>query len=306
MENNLWTQQEFKIKYRIIKYYAKDKMKVGLIQIDGKMPNIALMKLASWHRNKGDDVIFIDLSTLNINKWYGSKIFMGGSGYDLKAKLPKEIEAQTPDYELFNTNYSIGFTSRGCIRDCDFCIVKEKEGNLFECDFSKDIKHSKYIVLDNNFFASSLWKQKLQFFIDNYIKVSFTQGLDIRLIDEEKAKMLSKVKYYDKSFIKRRVYFAFDDPSIESIFCENLKILLKYIKPYQIMVYILVGYNTTFEQDMHRFKVLRKYGVDPFVMIYNNRKDKPILRHFARWVNKRIYTIDKFENYKSGKPTATI
>jgi len=68
--------------------------RVGLIQIDGKMPNLALMKLASWHRSKGDDVIFVDLSTLNIESWYGSKIFMGGSGYNIKEKLPKEIEAQ--------------------------------------------------------------------------------------------------------------------------------------------------------------------------------------------------------------------
>ncbi len=201
--------------------------KIGLIQIDGKMPNLALMKLASWHRKKGDEVIFIDLSTLGIDKWYGSKIFMGGSGYDIKQKLPKDIEAQIPDYDLFNTDYSIGFTSRGCIRDCNFCIVKEKEGNLFECDFSKDIKHSKYIVMDNNFLASPMWKEKLQFFIDNNIKVSFTQGLDIRLIDDEKAKLLSKVKYYSLSFLERRLYFAFDDPSMESIFRRKIKILLK-------------------------------------------------------------------------------
>ena len=78
------------------------KQKIGLIQIDGKMPNLALMKLAKWHRDKGDDVRIIDLSSLGINKWYGSKIFMGGSGYDIKQTLPKDIEAQVPDYELFN------------------------------------------------------------------------------------------------------------------------------------------------------------------------------------------------------------
>jgi len=282
-------------------------MKIGLIQIDGKMPNLALMKLASWHRNKGDDVRIIDLSSLRIEKWYGSKIFMGGSGYDIKQKLPKEIEAQVPDYDLFNTNYSIGFTSRGCVKDCGFCIVKEKEGNLFECDFSKDIKHSKYIIIDNNFLASSLWKDKLRFFIDNNIKVCFTQGLDFDFIDDEKALTLSKVKYYDRSFTQRRIYFAFDNPSKEKIVREKLEILLQYINPRHIMVYVLVGYNTEFSQDMFRFKVLREYNVDPFIMIYNNRKDKPILRHFARWVNKRIYKAeqdftkyDKLNNHDGG------
>ena len=281
--------------------------KIGLIQIDGKMPNLALMKLASWHRKKGDDVRIIDLSTLGIDEWYGSKIFMGGSGYDLKQKLPKEIEAQVPDYDLFNTNYSVGFTSRGCIRDCGFCIVKEKEGNLFECDFSKDIKHSKYIVMDNNFLASPMWKEKLQFFIDNDIKVCFTQGLDIRLVTEEKAELLSKVKYYDATFTQRRIYFAFDDPTMADIFNKKLNLLTQYIKPRHIMVYILVGFNTEFSQDYFRFKIVKDFECDPYIMLYNNRRDKPLLRHFARWVNKRIYKAQpdflKYDKLTAGQIT---
>lgn len=275
------------------------KKKVGLIQIDGKMPNLALLKLAAWHRKKGDDVRYIDLSTLGISQWYGSKIFMGGSGYDVKQQLPPDIDAQVPDYDLLNMDYSIGFTSRGCVRDCGFCIVKEKEGNFREEDFAKDIKHSKYIMMDNNFLASPMWKEKLQFFIDNKIKVNFNQGLDIRMITDEKAELLSKIKYYNKSFHYRSLYFAFDDPAIEKIFRKNVEILLKYIKPRHIMVYVLVGYNTTFEEDMKRFNILREYGVEPFIMIYNNRKDKQILRNFAKWVNKRLYrtTIPDFKDY---------
>ena len=273
-------------------------MKVGLIQIDGKMPNLALMKLANWHRKKGDQVRFFDLSTFQADRWYGSKIFMGGSGYDLKAKLPKDIDLQTPDYELFNTNYSIGFTSRGCVKDCSFCIVKEKEGNLIECDFAKDIKHSSFIAMDNNFLASPLWKSKLKFFIDNKIKVCFNQGLDLDFINDENALLLSKVKYYDKTFTQRRLYFTFDHPSKESSVRKGIETLLQYINPRHIMVYMLVGENTEFSQDMMRFKIIDSYGCDPYVMIFNNRKDKPILRHFARWVNKRIYKVDSFENYK--------
>lgn len=271
---------------------------IGLLQIDGKMPNLALMKLARWHRNKGDKVFIIDLSTLNIDRWYGSKVFMGGSGYNIKAKLPEDIEIQVPDYDLFNTDYSIGFTSRGCIRDCGFCIVKEKEGHLHECDFKKDIQHSKYILMDNNFLASPKWKEKLCFFIDNDIKVNFNQGLDIRCITEEGAKLLSKVKYYNRTFTIKTIYFAFDNPSMETIFRKNLKVLLKYIKSSHIMVYILVGFKTSFKEDMHRFNVVKNYGCDPYIMIYNNRKDKPMLRHFARWVNKRIYKTCDFIDYK--------
>ncbi len=280
-------------------------MKIGLIQIDGKMPNLALMKLAKFHRDKGDDVRIIDLSSLGIDKWYGSKIFMGGSGYDVKQSLPEDIEAQVPDYELFKKDHSIGFTSRGCIRDCGFCIVREKEGIQRDVDMSW-IKHSKVLLLDNNFLASPKWKEKLQYFIDNNLKVSFNQGLDIRLIDDEKAEMLSRVKYYDRNFSRRCIYFAFDDPNLEDIFVKKLKLLLKYIKPYHLMIYILVGFNTSFEQDMHRFKVVRSYGCDPYIMLFNNRKDKPILRHFSRWVNKRIYKSCEFEDYNPIKKTSDV
>ena len=277
-------------------------VRIGLIQIDGKLPNLALMKLAAWHKKQGDDVRIIDLSSLGVDRWYGSKIFMGGSGYDIKQKLPKEIEVQIPDYDLYNVDYSMGFTTRGCIRDCDFCIVKEKEGEFHEQDFSKDIKHLKYIVMDNNFLASPKWREKLKFFIDNNIKVNFNQGLDIRLIDEEKAEMLSKVKYYDGKFVERRLYFAFDDPATEPIFREKIEILLKYIKPLHIMVYMLVGFNTTFEQDMHRYKILwKEYGVYPFVMIYNNKRSNPKLRKLARWINKRVHKVCEFEDYDRKK-----
>jgi len=80
-------------------------MKVGLLQIDGKMPNLALLKLAAYHRKKGDEIVYIDLSSLGIKQWYGSKIFMGGSGYDVQQRLPPDIEAQIPDYDLLNLDY---------------------------------------------------------------------------------------------------------------------------------------------------------------------------------------------------------
>jgi len=274
----------------------KKKKRIGLIQIDGKMPNLALMKLAKWHKNKGDDVKIIDLSSLKIDQWYGSKIFMGGSGYDIKQKLPPGIEAQVPDYESFDIDYSLGFTSRGCIRDCDFCIVREKEGIQKDVDMSW-IKHNKVILWDNNFLASLKWKEKLQYFIDNDLKVSFNQGLDIRLIDDEKAEMLSRVKYYDRNFSRRAIYFAFDDISMKDIFIEKMKVLSKYIKPYRIMVYFIVGFNSSFEEDFERFKIIRELGADPFAMPYKDVKKNQKMLDFCRWVNKRIYKACDFKDY---------
>jgi len=276
-------------------------MKVGLIQLDGKMPNLALMKLASWHKKKGDDVTVVDLSDFQFDRTYASKIFAGGSGVDLKSQLPKEIELQVPDYELFKTDYSIGFTSRGCIRDCGFCIVREKEGYIREAPFDW-VQHHNVLLLDNNFLASPKWKEKLQYFIRRKLKVCFTQGLDIRLVTDENAELLSKVKYYDSHFRKRRLFFAFDDPKLQAVIIHKIQTLLNHgIKPHHLLFYVLVGYNTTFEQDYQRFDILEKLGCLPFIMIYNNRKDKLILRHFARWVNKRYYKVCSWKEYGEGK-----
>ena len=271
-------------------------MNVGLIQVDGKLPNLALMKLSKYHKDKGDKVTLIDLSTLGIDKWYGSKIFMGGSGYDLKQKLPECIEELTPDYDLYNLDYSIGFTSRGCIRNCGFCIVREKEGYYKDEDM-KWIKHTKVILIDNNFIASDKCIEKLNYFIDNKIKVCFNQGLDIRLITKEIADVIKQVKYYDLKFNRRRLYFAWDDISYEKYVLDGIQILKDSgIRSEHLMFYILCGFNTNFEQDYYRFEVLDGFGCLPFVMLYNGTKDRK-LRLFSRWVNKRYYKVCTFQEY---------
>lgn len=279
-------------------------MKIGLLQVDGKIPNLALMKLAKHYENLGHETFFVDLSTIKADFWFGSKIFMGGSGYDIKASLPKEIEEIIPDYEKFGLDYSIGFTSRGCIRNCEFCIVREKEGLMHDVKMDW-ITKSKVLLLDNNFLASPNWKEKLQHFIDNKIKVCFNQGLDIRLIDEEKAEMLSKVDYRDDQFKTKRIYFAFDDLKYEEQLVRGIKLLIsKGIKPQNIMVYVLVGFNTTFEQDMYRTMKLVELNVKPFIMQYNRNSTKkrdPKLIDLARWINKRYYKFVKFEDYKGRK-----
>jgi len=272
-------------------------LKVGLIQVDGKWPNLALMKLSAFHKKKGDEVTLIDLSSHVFDRVYASKIFVGGSGVDLKSELPKEIELQVPDYELFKTDYSIGFTSRGCIRDCGFCIVREKEGWIREVPFDFVVS-DKVILLDNNFLASPKWKEKLEFFIRQKIKVCFSQGLDIRLINKENAELLSRVKYYDNHFRRRRLYFSFDNPKLEAIVKEKTQILFDVgILPKHLLFYMLVGYDTTKEEDYHRFEVLRDLGVLPFVMIYNGRRDSQRLRDFARWINQRYYNWVEWKNY---------
>lgn len=279
-------------------------MKIGLIQVDGKTPNLALMKLEKHYRDLGHETFFIDLSTVKADFWFGSKIFMGGSGYEIKSKLPEDVEEITPDYDKFGLDHSIGFTSRGCIRNCDFCIVREKEG--IQHDVKMDwITKSKVLLLDNNFLASSQWKEKLQYFIDNKIKVCFNQGLDLRLITEDKAELLSKVDYRDDQFKSKRLYFAWDHIKDEKIIIEKLNLLIsKGIKPSNIMIYVLIDFNSTFEEDMYRTNKLIELGVKPFIMQFNRKNNKNRDKRkidLARWINMRYYNFIKFEDYNGRK-----
>ena len=221
---------------------------------------------------------------------------MGGSGYDIKTELPQDIEIQVPDYDKFKLDYSIGFTTRGCFRDCGFCIVKEKEGSFKEKDMDF-IKHSKVILMDNNFLYSKLCKEKLQYFIDNDIKVCFNQGLDIKLINDDLASLLFKVKCYDRNFKRKVYYFAFDDVKDKEIFKGKINLLLNYIKPHQIMIYILINYNSNFEEDMERIKICFDFNIDPYIQVYNKRYKDRRSQKLSKWINQRIYTIKSFDEF---------
>lgn len=325
-------------------------MAIGLIDVDGKLPNLALMKISSFYKSAGEHVEFVELGkkyekiyasalfTWNkkkireLQEVYGEKIVFGGTGYDFEeidgelievrhTELPLEIENCTPDYDLYTVeqiykrtcggigtkqskikkaeivaNMGIGFTSRGCIRKCGFCIVSKKEGAFREVAEIKDIINPKSNIItlyDNNFTADPNMLDKLTEIKERKLIVDISQGIDIRIITEEKAKALSEVKYL------RSLHYAWDLVEFENQIIEGIKLLSKYIKPYKHMCFMLVGYNTNFEEDMYRFIKLRELEVDPYVMIYNkNQHGDTRLKHFARWVNGRIYKSCNWEEYE--------
>ena len=292
-------------------------MKILLVDVDSKMPNLALMKISAYHKERGDQIFLNDggdpdkvyiscIFTKNRAKAFGiAKMFdcpveIGGYGANGR-QLPKEIEHIMPDYSLYDCDYSMGFTSRGCIRNCPWCIVPQKEGRIRDhAPITEFVHpdHDKLILLDNNFLASPRWKENLQFIIDYGIKVNFNQGLDIRLVNKEIAGALADVNYYNRHFKYRCLHFAFDTLSIEPFVRRGVEILKDAgIKPRELMFYMLTNFNTTFQEDMHRFLVLRELGVDPFVMIYNGNRKDDLSRHFARWVNKRLYKVCEFSDY---------
>lgn len=310
-------------------------MKIGLIDYDGKVPNLALMKLSTYHKSRGDKVYFGSIPNDSdhvycsvLFSWNKDKaqhlrqaypnIEFGGTGYDIEKKLPPEIDTLAPDYDLYSTdevysricrgigtkaaklkkaeticNMGIGFTSRGCVRNCAFCVVPRKEGKLHQASEIKDIVRPNSDVitlLDNNLTADPHCLDKLAEIRDRGLTVDLNQGIDVRLMTDEKAKALSEVKHL------RSLHYAWDLMEYEDAVMRGIEILSRYVKKWRQMCFMLVGFDTDFEQDMYRFRKLKEVGVDPFVMIYN-KQGTAQLKHFARWVNGRIYKSCEWDEY---------
>jgi hypothetical protein len=291
-------------------------MKIGLIDVDGhNFLNLALMKISAWHKSRGNTVEWF-FGFNEYDKVYMSKVFTftedfnqvinskeiikGGTGYDLKNTLPKEIENIYPDYGLYGINDSAyGFLTRGCPRGCNFCIVGSKEGLCSHkvADLKEFWNGQKEIkLLDPNILACKDWKDLFQQLIDSNAYIDFTQGLDIRLMTEEKAEILNKLKV-------KMIHFAWDNYEFKTY--EKLKQFrsLLNFNVRKLRVYVLVNFNTTLEQDLERIYKLRNLDYDPYVMIFEKDKlpRRHKLRRLQRWVNNKYIfrTCDRFEEYKS-------
>lgn len=284
-------------------------MKISVCDVDSKIPNLALTKVSAHHKACGDTVEWFS-PFYKYDIVYASKVFKftpdnpylpvdtikGGTGYGLTTKLPDEIESMCPDYSLYpNMDYAMGFTMRGCIRKCPFCVVPAKEGkpNIVGDIYDFWRGQRKLLLLDNNLTAlpehfelicTQLTKEK--------VSVDFNQGLDIRLITPEMAQLLSKVRLW------KQIHFAFDDLKYEKAVCDGIKILTKNgVAKHKLMFYVLIGFNTTPEEDLYRVELLRGLGVDPFVMPYD--KSDRYQKRFARWVNhKAIFKSVEWQEYR--------
>ena len=194
-------------------------MKISLVDVDGHsgFPNLALMKLSAWHKAQGDNVDWYQPLFDNPDRIYASKIFTfttdaffaanhpepirGGTGYRLYQDLPDEIDSMLPDYSIFpQVKYAIGFLSRGCIRNCPWCVVPRKEGKLRKYeDVERLAQDRKWLILmDNNFLANDFEfvKEQLEKIQHNGYSIDFNQGLDARLITPENAELLAKCKWF--------------------------------------------------------------------------------------------------------------
>ncbi|MBO5700356.1 MAG: hypothetical protein J6R57_02930 [Bacteroidales bacterium] len=243
-------------------------------------------------------------------------VVRGGTGYCVRLEngrevfdkaesivLPNEIEHIYPDYSLYNiTDTAYGFLTRGCPRGCEFCIVGKKEGKCSRkvADLTEFWRGQKNIVLcDPNILACPDWKDLLTQLADSKAWVDFNQGLDIRLMTPEKIELLNKIKM-------KEVHFAWDR-------YEDKDLVLAKLKEYATLgrmrvvqhriVYTIVNFNTTFEQDIERIYTLRNLGYWAYVMIYDKEHCDKRYKQLQRWVNNRIIfsKCEKFEDYDNGE-----
>lgn len=279
-------------------------MTVGLIDVDShNFPNLCLMKLAAYHKQQGDQVSWYTPER-HYDRVYQSKVFdatyskdidfipnateviRGGTGYGLDNKLPEAVEHIMPDYGMYGiTDTAYGFLTRGCPRHCAFCIVGDKEGlrsqkvaNLSE--FWNGQPHIE--LLDPNLLACKDRMELLDQLIDSRAMVNINQGFDIRLADEAVAEKLGRMRV-------KRIHFAWDNPQQDLT-----EAFRRFAAAYRRkasstkMVYILVNFNSSMEENLHRIYTVRDLGYDPYVMVYDKPNAPKEIKHLQRWVNNKF------------------
>lgn len=228
------------------------------------------------------------------NKDYVRKdMITGGTGFDIKSKLPPIIEQSDYDWSLYpDCDYSILWFSRGCIRKCPFCVVSDKEGYIKSVDPKNLNPNGEYIkVMDNNFFANPNWESAVDYLLDIGQPIDM-QGFDIRLFNNEQGEALQSLKH------KKAFKFAWDNPNDN--LDKQIELLLNYIKPSKLMCYVLIGYWSNEEQDLERVMHLwDEYKIHAFAMPYNKFDDYQ--KDFARWCNNKIiFKTRSWQEYKNG------
>ena len=293
-------------------------MRIGLIDVDGhNFPNVALMKIASWHRQQGDVVEMAVPMFEHYDRIYASKVFTftpdfneleydcddfvkGGTGYDIKSRLPEEIDRHTGlAYDLYPQHpFSVQFYSRGCIRHCPFCLVHDKEGAIHAVEPMEWNPRAEWIeVLDNNFFAGPRWREAVEDLRQQRLPIKF-HGVDVRIMDEEQAEALNSLR------LKGCIHIAWDLPQID--LTPQLETITKHLKPYKVACYVLVGFNSTREQDLYRLRTLKRLGISPFVQPFrdytNQRKPSQYEKDLGRWANRaRLFKTMDFLDYQPRK-----
>ena len=302
-----------------------------------RFPNLASMKLSGYHKELCDNVsLLLDYNNISdFDKVYISKVFTdtkvpedilklknveyGGTGfyYDKAPQLSYEIEHHMPDYHLYDEwvnkqlenggkrldfkyylDYSIGFVTRGCFRQCEFCVNKNQKKVELHSSLEEfvDKSRKKICLLDDNFFGCSKWKDILLQLQATNKPFQFKQGLDERLLTDEKCELLFKSKY-DGDYI-----FAFDNIEDKDVIEKKAYLIRKYNKNLgqNFKFYVLCGFDRNNKYDLNFWKqdindtferifILSKYNFKPYIMRFEKYKESPLYGTYvniACWCNQ--------------------
>ena len=285
-------------------------MKVLLLNIDSTIPNLALKKIAKYHTDKGDEVIWdIALAINQVDKTYVSCVFpenrykclifegkalIGGSGYDMSVKLPPDIEAVKP-------RINWGFTTRGCIRRCHFCFVPQMEGSISAIGDIYDIwdgKSKELFIMDNNILAlPNHFKEICGQLRAEKLKVDFNQGLDHRLLTEDLWRELQSLKHI------REIRFAFDDIAYTKSVAKALDLMRHNgLRDWQTRWYVYVGEKDTLDTVYQRLIILRENKQKAYLMRDRKVIHNPIWKALSAWTSFRgAFTMDLDRLLKENK-----
>lgn len=290
-------------------------MKIGLLAADSHhFPNLPLMKISAYYKAAGNsvewwrsdeeyDIVFCSVifSETEVPEITNAKeVHFGGSGISLKKSLPNAIEHTMPDYSIYpQYDFAVGFLTRGCPRlnhaqsRGGFCITPDKDGCKPRkvADLSEFWAGQKKIsLLDQNLLACKERIDLLKQLAASGAEIDFKGGLDARFVDQEVVEVLKRVKV-------KNYFFAWDDPR------EDLEANFEFIaksgikNPDRIGVYVLTNFWSTTEQDLHRAYTLRKYGLLPFVMIYDKQKYVDEHGRWKKGVEDR-YSYEELRHFK--------
>lgn len=281
-------------------------MRIALAQIDGKLPNLALMRLSAYHKARGDDVDWF-APLARYDRVYASKVFTftpddpylppdavrGGTGYDIRSRLPEEVEACAPDYSIYpQFREAIGFLTRGCVNRCPWCVVPEKEGGIHIVgDIERVAQGRKRVLLfDNNFLAAPLdfIREQAEKMRRLRLRVDFNQATDARLYNEETAPIMARVPWI------RHPRLSCDTDAMIPHVLNAVRLLRENGWTYEVFVYILAK-NDGIDSALDRINKLTSadHYIIPFVMPYRDLHDSSSdppgqrLRDLARWCNRQ-------------------
>ncbi len=275
---------------------------VLLVDVDSKIPNLALMKVSAYYKSLGcevgfnvadPDIVYASIvfkqnrhDADGLKFWYpDAKIDIGGSGYDLHKCLDPKIESMQPDYSIYpECDHYLGFTTRGCIRHCPFCIVPTKEGGFTIVYHISEICHGEdfnnCVLMDNNILANRKhFFETADWLIDNNISVDFNQGLDARLFDQNIADKLAELKAF------RTWRIAFDsmdykEDVLKAVrMMEDVGISLKH----DVMCYVYCDSDKDVDDAVERCRILKNAGVTAYSMLNIDVPRTPRMQKLKDW-----------------------